>query len=51
MTATLDLQPASSAAGHVTLPGSKSISNRTLLLAALAHGTTDNRDLLKNQGH
>lgn len=33
---TLDLQPAIHAAGTVRLPGSKSISNRTLLLAALA---------------
>lgn len=42
----LALKPASSAQGHVLLPGSKSISNRTLLLAALAHGTTEIRDLL-----
>ena len=33
-------------AGTVRLPGSKSISNRTLLLAALAEGTTDVRGLL-----
>lgn len=32
--------------GHLKLPGSKSISNRTLLLAALAEGTTVIRDLL-----
>lgn len=32
--------------GQITLPGSKSISNRTLLLAALANGTTEIRDLL-----
>jgi len=32
--------------GTVTLPGSKSISNRTLLLAALADGKTEIRDLL-----
>ncbi len=32
--------------GTVTLPGSKSISNRTLLLAALANGTTEILDLL-----
>lgn len=32
--------------GIITLPGSKSISNRTLLLAALAEGTTEIRDLL-----
>ncbi|MEO8739945.1 MAG: 3-phosphoshikimate 1-carboxyvinyltransferase [Casimicrobiaceae bacterium] len=36
----LDLPPVARAAGVVRLPGSKSISNRTLLLAALAHGTT-----------
>ena len=34
------------AAGTVRLPGSKSISNRMLLLAALAQGTTEIRDLL-----
>jgi 3-phosphoshikimate 1-carboxyvinyltransferase len=43
---TLALKPASKAAGHITLPGSKSISNRTLLLAALAKGTTEIHDLL-----
>lgn len=42
----LQLQPASKAAGEVILPGSKSISNRTLLLAALASGVTEVRDLL-----
>lgn len=42
----LDLPAASLAAGSVTLPGSKSISNRTLLLAALSNGVTDIRDLL-----
>ena len=36
----LDLPPLSVAAGTVTLPGSKSISNRVLLLAGLAEGTT-----------
>ncbi len=35
-----------SARGTVRLPGSKSISNRVLLLAALAQGTTVVRDLL-----
>ena len=44
----LDLNPASKARGLVHLPGSKSISNRTLLLAALASGTTEIRDLLKS---
>lgn len=34
----LYLAPASHAQGHVDLPGSKSISNRALLLAALAEG-------------
>jgi 3-phosphoshikimate 1-carboxyvinyltransferase len=32
--------------GTITLPGSKSISNRTLLLAALSEGATEIRDLL-----
>ncbi len=45
---TLVLKPASKAAGRITLPGSKSISNRTLLLAALAKGTTEIRDLLSS---
>lgn len=44
----LDLPPVSRAQGTVDLPGSKSISNRTLLLAALAKGTTEIRDLLKS---
>ncbi|MBA3772223.1 MAG: bifunctional 3-phosphoshikimate 1-carboxyvinyltransferase/cytidylate kinase [Ramlibacter sp.] len=39
-TAFLDLPPLESAAGTVVLPGSKSISNRLLLLAALSAGTT-----------
>ncbi|OGB24055.1 MAG: 3-phosphoshikimate 1-carboxyvinyltransferase [Burkholderiales bacterium RIFCSPLOWO2_02_FULL_57_36] len=42
----LYLQPAMHAHGTVRLPGSKSISNRTLLLAALAGGTTQIMDLL-----
>ncbi|QDX82609.1 cytidylate kinase [Denitratisoma sp. DHT3] len=42
----LDLPPLRRAAGVVRLPGSKSISNRTLLLAALAEGDTDIHDLL-----
>ncbi|QAU33823.1 3-phosphoshikimate 1-carboxyvinyltransferase [Janthinobacterium sp. 17J80-10] len=42
----LDLQPALHASGSVRLPGSKSISNRTLLLAALAKGSTRILDLL-----
>ncbi|MFI4941414.1 MAG: 3-phosphoshikimate 1-carboxyvinyltransferase, partial [Burkholderiales bacterium] len=42
----LDLPPAAHAGGVVQLPGSKSISNRTLLLAALAEGTTQIFDLL-----
>ncbi|HEU0187984.1 MAG TPA: 3-phosphoshikimate 1-carboxyvinyltransferase, partial [Gallionellaceae bacterium] len=42
----IDLPPLSSARGTVRLPGSKSISNRVLLLAALSHGTTEVRDLL-----
>ncbi len=42
----LILQPASTATGSITLPGSKSISNRTLLLAALAEGMTQIKGLL-----
>jgi 3-phosphoshikimate 1-carboxyvinyltransferase len=42
----LDLPPLRSAAGTVVLPGSKSISNRVLLLAGLAAGTTAIHDLL-----
>jgi 3-phosphoshikimate 1-carboxyvinyltransferase len=42
----LDLQPVMHAAGTVRLPGSKSISNRVLLLAALSEGTTKIIDLL-----
>lgn len=42
----IQLPPLRRAAGTVKLPGSKSISNRMLLLAALAEGTTEIRDLL-----
>lgn len=42
----LDLPAARCASGTVTLPGSKSISNRTLLLAALSKGQTLIHDLL-----
>jgi len=42
----LDIPALSSAHGTVTLPGSKSISNRVLLLSALSHGTTELHDLL-----
>ncbi len=42
----LHLPAASKAEGIIKLPGSKSISNRTLLLAALADGETIVRDLL-----
>jgi len=42
----LDVPALHRAHGVVRLPGSKSISNRTLLLAALAEGSTDIHDLL-----
>jgi 3-phosphoshikimate 1-carboxyvinyltransferase len=45
-TAFLDIPPLLSAAGDVTLPGSKSISNRVLLLCALCEGQTTVHDLL-----
>lgn len=44
----IDLAPVTRAHGTVQLPGSKSISNRTLLLAALSEGETEIRDLLKS---
>jgi 3-phosphoshikimate 1-carboxyvinyltransferase len=43
---TLELPPVRRAAGTVRLPGSKSISNRVLLLAALAEGETEIAGLL-----
>lgn len=42
----LDLAPAKQAQGTVALPGSKSISNRVLLLSALAQGSTRIQGLL-----
>ena len=42
----LDIPPLASAEGTVRLPGSKSISNRVLLLAALSYGQTTVHDLL-----
>ena len=49
----LDLAPIQSVSGTVVLPGSKSISNRTLLLAALADGATEVKGLLESDdtGH
>ncbi|HUW49681.1 MAG TPA: 3-phosphoshikimate 1-carboxyvinyltransferase [Sulfuricella sp.] len=49
----LDLAPISRVSGSVLLPGSKSISNRTLLLAALAEGVTEVKALLASDdtGH
>ncbi len=42
----LDIPNLQKASGSVTLPGSKSISNRVLLLSALCSGTTTIHDLL-----
>ncbi len=42
----LTLQPIQKVSGEVNLPGSKSVSNRALLLAALAKGTTRLTNLL-----
>ena len=42
----ITLKPSSLVAGTIKLPGSKSISNRTLLLAAFSNGITEIRDLL-----
>lgn len=45
--ASLTVAPIARAQGTVRLPGSKSISNRVLLLAALAQGTTELTGLLQ----
>jgi 3-phosphoshikimate 1-carboxyvinyltransferase len=42
----VDLEPIARVEGAVKMPGSKSISNRVLLLAALSRGETRVRDLL-----
>ncbi len=42
----LDIPPLAGAGGQLVLPGSKSISNRLLLLSALCAGTTTLHDLL-----
>lgn len=44
----LTLPKLTSARGEVTIPGSKSLSNRILLLAALSKGTTSIRNLLNS---
>ncbi len=44
----LDIPPLRQAGGKVRLPGSKSISNRVLLLAGLCDGTTLLHDLLES---
>lgn len=45
----IDLQPIARMTGTVKLPGSKSISNRSLLLAALAEGVTELTGLLVSE--
>ena len=45
---TLTLKPIAKIEGEVNLPGSKSLSNRALLLAALAEGTTRITNLLES---
>ncbi len=44
----LDIPALTTAGGRVVLPGSKSISNRLLLLSALSEGTTTLHDLLES---
>ena len=44
----LTLAPAAALAGEVSIPGSKSISNRALLLAAQARGRTRIQNLLES---
>ena len=45
---TLTLKPIHQIEGEINLPGSKSLSNRALLLAALAEGTTKITNLLES---
>lgn len=45
---TLELPKLSRAQGHVTIPGSKSLSNRILLLAAMSQGSTNISNLLNS---
>ena len=45
----LTLNPIAKIDGQVTVPGSKSLSNRALLLAALASGETHLTNLLENK--
>ncbi|WP_373033022.1 3-phosphoshikimate 1-carboxyvinyltransferase [Sulfurovum sp.] len=45
---TLTLKPIAKIDGEINLPGSKSLSNRALLLAALADGTTKITNLLES---
>ena len=44
----ITLKPIARVEGEINLPGSKSLSNRALLLAALAHGTTQVTNLLNS---
>ena len=44
----LTVRPILSAAGEVPMPGSKSISNRALLLAALSSGRTELKGILRH---
>ncbi len=44
----MTLPPLASIDGEVTIPGSKSLSNRILLLAALSDGTTEITNLLRS---
>ena len=45
----LSLAPVRALTGEIQLPGSKSISNRALLMAALGSGTTALRNLLRSE--
>jgi len=45
---TLTMKPIAKIEGEINLPGSKSLSNRALLLAALAEGTTTITNLLES---
>ena len=44
---TITIRPAASIKGEITVPGDKSISHRSIMLGAIAHGTTTVRGFLR----
>ena len=44
---TITIRPAASIKGEITVPGDKSISHRSIMLGAIANGTTTVRGFLR----